>query len=77
MYYVKLQDAVISGLTTLLHHDINEHPTLLLMHLLIFAEHVLLGVMVDLEEHGLPPATTADVGARDLGIGITFGIKKQ
>ena len=46
---------------------LSERPTLLLMRLLISAEHVLVGVMVDLEEHCFPP-----VGWSNLGTGITF-----
>ena len=37
---------------------LSEHPTLFLMHLYRFAEHVLVGVMFDLEAHYLPVAAT-------------------
>ena len=41
----------------------SERPILLLMHLEIFAVHVLLGVMVDLAAHCFPSVTIVDVGA--------------
>ena len=42
------------------------------MHLLSFAEHVLVGVMVELEAHCLPVTTTSDGGEATWGWGSSF-----